>query len=673
MPEYLAPGVYVEEVSFRARTIEGVDTTTAGFIGPCRYGPVAGAPVLLDSLSAFVDRYGDAQPLRFGAGGNAVAVTDLYHAVASFFAQGGRRLFVSRVYRPVDGGPPPDLAAAFPPAGAVDGHARLRVGATPGFRVVARHPGRLGNLQLQFGVRLGANRLQAGSPELVDGDVVWISSAAVRLPAPATGNTPPTAARGLRELPLYVAHRDAAGAWTFTGSLAPAGAPPGAIRFALADFGLNAAPGSGDLLSPVSLSLDVQTAEGRALATWQDLSPDPARPADAAQPGLLASFALTLPESLPAAEGAMRLVALLNGSAPGQDLLQDGIDLLAALQSLGMSLQITPAEWAASGQQELVALRRKFEQGLLAVGLLTGGHDGLLPDEAAYAGRPAADGVAPRGLGQLGAVDGIATVAAPGLGRTGRYTPSELLAINRQLVAHAEGRRGCMALIDPPEGVLPGEVVSWRGAFDTSHAALYYPWLQIADPAGGPPLTLPPSGPLAGIYARNDQAVGVHKSPANQVLRGILGFERVLTLRDQELLNPAGINGLRFFEGRGNLVWGARTLSADPEWKYVQVRRYVDFLFRSIDLGTQWAVFEPNGEALWSNVRRCVQDFLLTQWQSGALLGTKPEQAYFVQCDRTTMSPDDLAHGRLRLLIGVALLKPAEFVVVRVGQQVAVA
>src|SRR5262249_46708370 len=149
---------------------------------------------------------------------------------------------------------------------------------------------------------------------------------------------------------------------------------------------------------------------------------------------------------------------------------------------------------------------------------------------------------------------------------------------------------------------------------------------------------LPPSGFVAGIYARNDVERAVYKAPANEVITGAIGFERMVNFGEQEVLNPQGVNCLRALEGRGLRVWGARTISSDPEWKYVNLRRYFAYLERSIDVGTQWAVFEPNGERLWDNVRRTVASFLLNEFHNGALLGAKPEQAYFVKCDRTTMT-----------------------------------
>ncbi len=165
------------------------------------------------------------------------------------------------------------------------------------------------------------------------------------------------------------------------------------------------------------------------------------------------------------------------------------------------------------------------------------------------------------------------------------------------------------------------------------------------------------AGFVAGIYARNDINRAVYKAPANEVVNLAIGFERMLNKAHQDVLNPEGINCFRFFEGRGFRLWGARTISSDPEWKYVNLRRYFIYLEHSIDKGTQWAVFEPNGDLLWANVRRTIEDFLLNEWQMGALLGDKPEKAFFVRCDRSTMTQNDLDNGRLVCKIGVAPLQ----------------
>jgi phage tail sheath protein FI len=192
--------------------------------------------------------------------------------------------------------------------------------------------------------------------------------------------------------------------------------------------------------------------------------------------------------------------------------------------------------------------------------------------------------------------------------------------------------------------------------------------VRVLDPVTREPIHLPPSGFVAGIYARNDINRGVYKAPANEVVETAISLETILNKSQQDVLNPLGINCFRFFEGRGYRLWGARTISSDPEWKYVNLRRYFAYLEHSIDKGTQWAVFEPNGDLLWANVRRTISDFLLNEWQNGALLGDKPENAYFVKCDRSTMTQNDLDNGRLVCLVGVAALRPAEFVIIRIGQ-----
>ena len=218
------------------------------------------------------------------------------------------------------------------------------------------------------------------------------------------------------------------------------------------------------------------------------------------------------------------------------------------------------------------------------------------------------------------------------------------------------------------DGEDSGQVRALRAGFDSKLAALYYPWVRVLDPVTSLEIDLPPSGFVAGIYARNDVERGVHNAPANELVSLAVGLEVTLGRREQELLNAQGINLFRFFAGRGYRLWSARTISSDPEWKYINLSRYFAYLERSIDKGTQWVVFEPNGERLWANVRRAIEDFLLNEWMSGALVGAKPEEAFFVKCDRTTMTQDDLDNGRLICLIGVAQLRPAEFVIFRIGQ-----
>jgi uncharacterized protein len=307
---------------------------------------------------------------------------------------------------------------------------------------------------------------------------------------------------------------------------------------------------------------------------------------------------------------------------------------------------------------------------------LTGGHDGLVPSPSDLAGLPAdPDDITLKatGLEALGEIDDIAIVALPD---GGAYDDVDLCgAAGDALIAHAESLRYRFAVIDPPFNSSLTQVRNFRGRFDSTRAAVYHPWLEILDPTqrtaqGAPParLVLPPSGAVCGIYGRTDVTRGVFKAPANEPVLGLVKLENNINKVRQDVLNPEGINALRYFEGRGNRVWGARTVSSDPEWMYINVRRLFIYLEHSIDKGTQWAVFEPNNQRLWANIRHTIEDFLRVTWKTGALMGTKPEEAYFVRCDRTTMTQNDLDNGRLIVLIGVAPTKPAEFVIFRIGQ-----
>jgi phage tail sheath protein FI len=245
------------------------------------------------------------------------------------------------------------------------------------------------------------------------------------------------------------------------------------------------------------------------------------------------------------------------------------------------------------------------------------------------------------------------------------YAPDCLATpgLAERLIAHCERLRDRFAVIDAPRG---GDPKTPRAGWDSGYAAYYYPWIAIADPAGGARL-VPPGGHVLGVYARVDMNRSVFKAPANEAVHGAVGLERDVTDREQDMLNPIGVNVIRRFPGRGILVWGARTLSSDPDWKYISVRRYFIFLERSICQGLQWVVFEPNGEPLWAQVRDTVRLFLRGQWTAGVLQGQTEDQAFHVRCDRTTMTQADLDSGRLVCEIGIASVRPAEFVILRIG------
>jgi uncharacterized protein len=598
MPEYLAPGVYVEEVSFRSKSIEGVPTSTTGFAGMTHYGPVQypngprnSEPRLITSFTEFERVYGGLEELEIDGGRTAF----LAHAARAFFDNGGKRLYLSRVFTPRAG----DANLGVASRSIVDG------ALTATWR--ARWPGSMGNVLVQTQpMRSRVTVSNAGGAIRVqrvkDGAVIEV------LPA---GTTPPSPSAPISLGALAVVHIDQDGNQTFTGAT-----PPTAVD---------------EVVHLVELMVSVQAGDDR-FDQYAELAGDPAQ--------------------------TRYIGKVLERDDPADE------DALVALE-----WDATAA--GATADQLMVMLTAPN-----SAGRLTGGNDGAMPLATDFAGAEA-DPDDPfkmaTGLAALGDIDDIAIVAMPDAATLG--TDDEIFTAAQALIGHAERLRYRIAVVDGPLASSMNEIRRFRGKFDSKYGALYHPWIEILDPTerpsqGRPPrrILLPPSGFVTGIYARSDIERGVHKAPANEVVRGLTRFEANINKARQDVLNPEGINALRFFEGRGNRVWGARTMSSDPEWKYVNVRRLFIYIEHSIDKGTQWAVFEPNGPRLWANVRQTVEDFLLVLWRDGALLGDKPEQAYFVRCDRTTMTQNDLDNGRLICLVGVAPVKPAEFVIFRIGQ-----
>jgi hypothetical protein len=377
--------------------------------------------------------------------------------------------------------------------------------------------------------------------------------------------------------------------------------------------------------------------------------------------------------------GAFAQPKLYTNLTASSERLQDGIanvfasDISNRARELETPLMLEqataePVDLAAGliGNEGMLALPDSGANGVTSSFVLSGGNDGVLPTSAEYRGVGGDDEALKSGLKAFEDLEEISIVAAPGYSHgsdTNRYQ-----TINQVLITHCATMRYRVAVLDAPNDQAISQVRDSRAILDTTYAAFYYPWVRILDPVTRQPITVPPSGFVAGIYARNDIENGVHKAPANEVLRGAIGLETMINKGQQDVLNPLGINCVRFFEGRGIRLWGARTVSSDPEWKYLNIRRFFIYLEASIERSTQWAVFEPNGEALWANIRRTVSDFLYNEWASERLAGTKPGEAFFVRCDRSTMTQNDLDNGRLICLIGVAPLYPAEFVIFRLGQ-----
>ncbi|WP_026425203.1 phage tail sheath family protein [Actinokineospora inagensis] len=277
------------------------------------------------------------------------------------------------------------------------------------------------------------------------------------------------------------------------------------------------------------------------------------------------------------------------------------------------------------------------------------------------------------GFGGLEVIDEVTMVAVPdlmGLYQRDLIDLEGVQAVQTAMIAHAELMGDRLAILDTPPALNPQQAKQWRDDvnYDTRYAALYYPWIKVADPSGDGAVFVPPSGHLAGVWARNDGTRGVHKAPANEVVRGVLSLQSVVTQAEQALLNPVGVNCLRSFTGRGIRVWGARTLSSDSDWRYLNVRRLFNYLEESILNGTQWVVFEPNDEALWARIRRTISSFLVMEWRRGALFGSTPDEAFYVKCDQETNPAESIDSGHVVCEIGVAPVKPAEFVVFRLAQ-----
>lgn len=605
MPEYLAPGVYIEEVSFRAKTIEGVSTSTAGFVGPARYGPLSGEPELLTSFADFERVYGGLDPLDYGP-------NYLAHGVRAFFEEGGRRLYVARIAA-TDGvqASTDNQAIASPPPGQID--------------ITARFPGRAGNMRVTFLPRLSDNLLVA---DPVSGDPVIRRIQQFDTVLVMDRNSPPSAT-------LYDVVRD--------GDELALQQPGQAIE-PISSF----TPGD-----QLVFLLTVDVAIERPITR-------PKRPRERyTLPEVLDGFSLhpdhgnALTAYFADEPRSRRLALVVPFAIEPAGTLDTGAEMAVAL--LGADVIEAVSDPASTAEQRQRVYR------------LADGADGSLPPADAYAG--SASGTAKSGLAAFEDLEDISIVAAPGYSQG--YANGNVLRvaqIQAALISHCERMRYRIAVLDSPDAQTVGEVRSYRGQVDSTHGALYYPWVKVVDPVTEDEMMLPPSGFVAGIYARNDVEKGVHKAPANEVVRMAVGFEFLLNKAQQDVLNPEGVNCFRFFEGRGYRLWGARTISSDPEWKYVNLRRYFAYLERSIEKGTQWVVFENNHEPLWANVRRTVEDFLFNEWKSGHLMGEKPQEAYFVRCDRSTMTQNDIDNGRLICLIGVAPVRPAEFVIFRIGQ-----
>jgi len=800
VPEYLAPGVYVEETSFRSKSIEGVSTSTTAFVGPTRKGPIGGTPELITSFGDFERIYGGLNDLSF-------SINYLAHAVRAYFNEGGSRLYVSRVYIPSAPGDAAGIARSNDIVGGVQADAKKKAS------FVARYRGEAGNGEIHLRqifapatrkvierapdgtmVRIGGKKpaapaqLKAGRgpfslPDggvlrlVVGGSNVDISFSGASAEVTATNPLPspdpvtlttttlklnidgidqeislPPGPLTRAELVAEINNQLRGGYAKLKGAGANTKLVIGSDRrgkqalvtvFSNAELGFpdpeatkrgtdTPSNNVGDLLRVTADEIDAllkpgnkvraslnadgelvfSTVDTGTAATLQVV--ESAVPANSVH----SLFGFTVPTAV--AKGTAGSVvayylkkngAYSSGATPlnfgttaANDEHADGSEFvtltvvaedkdLHAIFYEEMAFDKRHPRWVGNVLAENPSRRADQLENMFALTIgddvdaldlraslfpggdinnisLSGGDDGVQPIQ----GDSETPGTYEAALKELEKLDDVSIVAAPGYSSYADYQ-----GIQGAVIAHAERRRSYrIAVLDTPKDQLVSGARSERGRIDSKYAAMYYPWIVISNPLARPgdesiqrELNLPPSGFVCGIYARNDIERGVFKAPANEVVRAALRFETDINFAEQEVLNPIGVNCLRFFSGRGYRVWGARTASSDPEWKYVNIRRYFNYLEASIDRGTQWAVFEPNGERLWANIRDTVSGFLYNEWKSGALLGTTQQEAYFVRCDRSTMTQNDLDNGRLICEIGVAAIKPAEFVIFRIGQKTA--
>jgi uncharacterized protein len=629
MPEYLAPGVYVEEVSFRSKSIEGVSTTTTGFVGPTRYGPVDLTPDVITSLVEYERTYGDRQQMQFD--GSSPTHNYMWHAVRAFFENGGKRLYIARAFKK---GADSGVASAT----IVNGAATMKLS--------ARFPGNAGNMRVRATLTLGQNVLaqNPGDPTpalrgVLEKDIVLVTRMVGASPPSSPLSQPSgTFAR------VTVDRTTSPPTWRFV--------PGTGSPIDLSSLHANADPTLSDRVQVVTATFAVFPVDpGQPSLVYPGLALERTHQRAGSPDSIWSQF-----RSDPPSLAAARTVPIVIDVTPGT--ADTGLGILDLLAPAG-SLLLTNLLVANTADVE-----RSIERAL------TGGNDGVRPTADIYEGT----GGEPTdrfksGLVALEDLDEISIVAAPGssFGYENGFR-ADASTIFSHLISHCTRMRYRIAVLDAGDKQSIAEVRALRAKLDSTYAALYYPWVTVLDPVTQQEINVPPSGAVCGIYARNDINRGVYKAPANEVVETAISLETILNKSQQDVLNPLGINCFRSFEGRGFRLWGARTISSDPEWKYVNLRRYFAYLEHSIDKGTQWAVFEPNGDLLWGNVRRTISDFLLNEWQNGALLGDKPENAYFVKCDRSTMTQNDLDNGRLVCLVGVSALRPAEYVIIRIGQ-----
>lgn len=583
MAEYLSPGVYVEEFDSGATPMQGVSTSTAGFVGLAERGPVIGEPQLVTSFADYKRMYGGYLS-EAGCG----SARFLPYAVEQFFANGGSRAYIMR---------------------AVPGDAKAGTVTSGVLKVTAASPG------------------------------AWADNMRITVEPASKAKTQVFAADGAD---LTVKNADGFNAGDvvelFDGSKSAYATVKGVLDKVItldAPCALDVADtkvGTAKFIRTCEITISARLDD--TVETYANLSLKPEALNYA--PVRIAKSDLIQVEVVPAAKPAAKDDKKDEKGKKDEAPAAAGITPYELCGGTGGMLVLTPA----------------------------GGSNGGKPTADAYLGSDGGPGKR-TGLQAFLENSNVSIMAVPGV-----TTPE----VQAGLIGFCENKKSCFAILDAPIDLKkPNDVAGFRDMYDSTYAAMYHPWLQMYDAGAKRSDFFPPSGAMAGIYARSDNERGVHKAPANEVVRGCTGLSCNYNTGEQDILNPIGVNLIRAFPGRGIRVWGARTLSSNGLWKYLNVRRLFIYVEESIRANTNWVVFEPNSEVLWGRVKRTIETFLATCWRDGALAGTSPDQAFYVECGPTTMTQDDIDNGRLICEIGIAPVKPAEFVIFRITQKTSTA
>ena len=572
MAEYLSPGVYVEEFESGGKPMEGVGTSTAGFIGLAEKGAVEGVPQLVTNFADFKRKYGGyLSESEFGE------YRFLAYAVEHFFINGGSRAFISRVA-------PKDAKCA---SGAVPA-------AAPALSITAKNPGAWGN-----NISVVITPSSKAKTQILD---ILETSAGKK---------------------YHVKNSNGFNA----GDIVMYSDQTGTVY--------NKVVKSQDNILEFENEFDDSVVDKNLLPTK-----------------VITTCEFNLEVKSDDQVELYENVSFNINASNYVDKKTSKSDLVE-VHCTAASEEIIPPFMMLCDQDE--------EKAVL-YGTRPGGSNGSVESLSAADFIGSDNGAGRRtGIQSFLDNDNVSIMAVPGV-----TDPN----VQLMLVAHCENLGSRFAVLDMPKDAKKiDDIMAHRDIFDSNYAALYHPWLQVFDPLDKKNIAIPPSGSILGIYARSDNTRGVHKAPANEPVRACVGLDCQFNKGEQDILNPKGVNLIRSFPGMGIRVWGARTATSNPSWKYVNVRRLFIFIEESIRANTNWAVFEPNDEVLWVRVRRTIEVFLTGMWRAGSLAGSSPEEAFFVNIGHDTMSQDDIDNGRLICVIGVAPVKPAEFVIFRISQK----